>query len=74
MSGKAPCYKKVLNKCFIVENTSMETALTMFDEILLYSENLLDFKWENSLCSLSISITGPSCFKKFFFIALNVSH
>ena len=47
LSGKTPCCKEILNKYFIVENTSLKTALTMFDEISSYPGDLLDL--ENSI-------------------------
>ena len=46
LTGKTPSYKEILNKCFIVDNTSLETALTTFDEISSCPDDLLDFKEE----------------------------
>ena len=70
LSGKSLSRKEILKKCFIVENASLKTALTTFDEISSYVDYLLDFKEENSLCNSSsaiscISKTGPLCSKKF---------
>lgn len=65
----------MLNKCFIIENTSLETA---FDEISSYPSDLLDFR-ENALCKFSSSIssvctTGSSYFliDTSLYAALNV--
>ena len=44
LSGKTPCCKEILSKCFVVEITLLETALTIYDEIALNPGNLLDFK------------------------------
>ena len=46
-------YKEILNNYFSVENTSLETALIVFDEISSYPDDLLDFKVENALCNSS---------------------
>ena len=43
LSGKTCCCKEILNKYFIVENNSLETALTTFGEISSYPGDLLYF-------------------------------
>ena len=55
----------ILNKCFIPENTALKTALTIFDEMSSYPEDLLDSAEENAVCNSSsaisfISKTSPS--------------
>lgn len=40
LAGKTPCCTETLNKYFRVENTSLETALTKFDEISWYPGDL----------------------------------
>ena len=57
LSGKAPCFKELLNRCFIVENTSLETALMKLAKISSYPSDFLDFKEENALCNSSSAIS-----------------
>ena len=71
LSEKTPCFKETSNKCFIVQNTSLDSVQRCLDEMSLYQDNLQDFKEENSFISKYPSSLHP--FSYFIKLSYDIS-